>query len=815
MNARPMKNSLPGRILRPLLTLLLLLVLPGGVADAQEEQLLEPEKAFAFNAEMTEDGLVEATWEIADDYYMYRDKFAFELAGGEASQVILGEAEFPPAEVKDDPVFGKTEVYHRRVEILIPVQGEPGTAFTLVARGQGCNTPVGVCYPPIKYETKLTLPAGAVAAADPPPREPGAAGQPAPRSTTMEPDRAIDSIADLRNLLGGPGDETGFLDVDQAFRLEVVEQGPDRLSARFRIADGYYLYRDKIKLQAAGAARIAGLELPAGEEKEDEYFGVTEVYKHDVSFPIPLRRTTGDTGTVTIDATYQGCAELGICYPPVKKRITLELPPAVADTGAAGPPAAGGEEPAALRTAAEALTIEEGKPAARNPAAEALTVDEPEGSGHKTLLALLLGAFGAGLLLTFTPCVLPMIPILSSIIVGHGHRLTKARAGGLAFVYVLGTALTYTIAGALAGATGAQLQSYFQNIWAIGILALIFVLMALSMFGLYEIQMPSFVQSRLQERSHKLKGGSIGMVFVLGLISALIVGACVSPVLISFLGIAITKGDPALGGALMFAMAMGMGVPLIALGFGAGHLIPKAGKWMDHVKHVFGVMLLAVAIYLLGVLPEVPVLLLWAALLIVVGIYLGATQSLPEGASGWHYFGKGIGTLLLIWGVLALIGGFYGERNLLSPLPKQLLAPGIAYQAPVGGSAAEPAAERSELFIRVKNVDELDREMARARSEGKYVMLDFFAEWCTDCLRMERTTLADPRVRNWLDRDFISLQVDVTDPKDPDRNALKRRYGVFGPPAVLFFDPEGRQLKDKAFYGYKSADEFLALLDAL
>ena len=256
-------------------------------------------------------------------------------------------------------------------------------------------------------------------------------------------------------------------------------------------------------------------------------------------------------------------------------------------------------------------------------------------STNEGMFSLAFGSFAAGILLTFTPCVLPMIPIVSSIIVGQGKNTSKTKAFYLSSAYVLGTAVSYTLMGALAGATGEQLQGYFQNVWAIGIISIIFVAMALSMFGFYQIQVPSFIQSKLNESSQSIKGGSGPMVFVLGMISALILGACVSPILITFLSIAITKADPILGAATMFFMALGMGVPLLLVGKGAGHIIPKAAEWMDNIKYTFGVLLLASAIYIVNELDIVTPLLPWGILFIIVSVYLGALQPLSEDVSGW------------------------------------------------------------------------------------------------------------------------------------------------------------------------------------
>jgi thiol:disulfide interchange protein DsbD len=353
----------------------------------------------------------------------------------------------------------------------------------------------------------------------------------------------------------------------------------------------------------------------------------------------------------------------------------------------------------------------------------------------------------------------------------------------------------------LAGATGEQLQAHFQNPWAIGIVSVIFVLLALSMFGFYELQMPSFLQSRLTEGSQRVHGGSLRGTFVLGLISALIVGACVSPLLISALGVAISSRDPLLGGLIMFAMALGMGVILIAVGIGLGAALPRAGAWMDRVKQVFGVLLLAVAIYLLGLLPAVPVLWLWAALFIVTGVYLGATQSLPAGANGWRYLWKGLGTVLLIWGVAALIGGFSGGRDILKPLPEW------HGSATAGNAAGSPGEVH---FERMTSLAQIEQALAQARAQSRPALLDFYATWCTDCVRMEKGVFPDARVQARL-RDFALVQADVTE-NDAEARAIKERFGIFGPPALLVYGADGSELRELRFYGYKTVDEFLAHL---
>ena len=668
---------------------------------------------------------------------------------------IEGEVALPDGIVQQDALFGEVEVYFSSVGARLPVTATGSGGYTLVASAQGCNLPIGVCYPPMTRR---------IAFAPPP------ANGDAPSSAEQ-----------LRALLGDSFQQPQFLAVDDAFQLTLTAADAGRLESAFTIADGYYLYRDKIAFRSDGGddgddaneARVAAVELPPGETKSDPYFGEIAVLKDDFTAPVTLQRANPDAAEIRVHATYQGCAEDGICYSPVEKSFTLKLPPLIATAYAGdGPAAAAGRA----------------------------------GGGGG---GLLLGAFLAGLLLTFTPCVLPLLPILSGVIAGQGGNITRAKGGGLALAYVLGGTLTYAAIGALAGATGDQLQAYFQNAWAIGILSAILLAMALSMFGFFSLRAPSFIQTKWQDKARRLSG-SPPLVFALGAVSAVIVGACVSPILIAFLSLAVSAGDPWLGARMMAAMALGMGVPLIALGVGAGYLLPKAGRWMEGINRLFGVLLIAVAIYLLGALPAVPVLLLWGAFLVILSVYLGALQPLPAEAGGWQRLVKGVGAVLLIWGAAALVGGLAGERNPLRPLPSGLFAGGGAERALTLEADAD-----APLFTQVAGVADLERQFARANAEGKFVLLEYYADWCVDCARMEQTTFRDPRVVATLRRDFVSVRIDVTDPRDPDGKALKRRFGVFGPPAVLLFDRNGAALKDKHFYGYRNATDFHALIASL
>lgn len=588
------------------------------------------------------------------------------------------------------------------------------------------------------------------------------------------------TLQTLKDLIGTSQAQQEFLDPDVAYSIDVQANHPDRLVARFTIEDGYYLYRDKTGFDSRTEA-IVLVEpvMPKGTKKNDPYFGEQIVYYDSFQVELPLLRMKDGVEEAAIEVSYQGCAEGGICYPPMKKSFNVNIAgtTSVQDNLIVTP------------------TTDPSVPAISDGAGPAL---------YGQMLWPVMLAFAAGLALTFTPCVLPMIPILASIVVGQGNNRSKLHGGILSIAYVFGTATTYTAVGVTAGATGEQLQAYFQNPWGIGVIVVILVLMSLSMFGLYDIQLPASLQSRLQTQSGRLQGGALGSVFALGAISALIVGACVSPVLIAVLGLAIERADPVLGGMIMFSMALGSGVILIGLGFGASYLLPKAGPWTATVNYVFGVMLLGVAIYMLSALPDLPILYLWAILLISVSVYLGALEALPEGTNGWLYLRKGVGVLALIWGILALLGGMNDNRDITRPLDLS----GNGLLASTDFRSNQNMAETHIVFTRVSDVRELDEQLSIARIAGRPVMLDYYADWCIDCIRMEKSTFSDQAVVVELS-DYVMLQADVTDPRNPATNAIKKRYGVYGPPAMLFFDASGSERRELRRYGYMGSEEFL------
>jgi thiol:disulfide interchange protein DsbD len=566
---------------------------------------------------------------------------------------------------------------------------------------------------------------------------------------------------------------------DQAFQAEVRMDGPDTLVARWTIAPHHYLYREKFKvtLTEGQGVKLGEPVIPPGDEKDDEFLGKVRIFHNQVEIRVPVQRT-GAAGAIGVELRYQGCAEAGICYPPIKKQVRLELP------------AAGMATPALVQGVAAAPAT---APTAAAPQSQQDRLAASLAGGNRPLT--LLTFFGLGLLLAFTPCVFPMIPILSSIIVGQGTALTTRRAFVLSLTYVLAMALTYSIAGVVAGLFGANIQAAFQNPWIIGAFAAVFVALALSMFGFFELQLPSALQSRITELSNRQQGGHLLGVGVMGVLSALIVGPCVAPPLMGALIYIGQTGDPLLGFMALFALSLGMGAPLLAVGVSAGKFLPRAGGWMDAVKAVFGVLLLAVAVWMLErVVPAAVTMFLWALLLILPGIYLGALEPLGDKAGGWRKLWKGMGVVLLLLGALLLVGLATGSRDPLAPL-SHLSA----------GAAGAPEATRLP-FTRIKSEADLERELAAARSAGKPVMLDFYADWCVSCKEFEKYTFSDPGVRQAL-AGAVLLQADVTQNDDADK-ALLRRFRLIGPPAILFFDKNGNERVDFRTVGFQEPAEF-------
>jgi len=559
-----------------------------------------------------------------------------------------------------------------------------------------------------------------------------------------------------------------FLDPAVAFKPAVRALDGQTLEISYEIAKGYYLYRDKFRFAVDGESTTLGAPVfPKGKEKDDENFGKVEVYYKTVAIRVPVERSSSGPLPLTLKLSSQGCADAGICYPPQSQTLAVELPDPASAPAAEASPAVDGDESSKI-----AATL--------------------KNAGFWVNLAFF---FVAGLGLSLTPCVFPMIPILSGIIAGQGHQVSHARGFALALAYVLGMAVTYAAAGVAAGLSGTLVSSALQSPWVLGAFALVFVVLSFSMFGFYELQLPTSLQSKLSEESGHLQGGRGIGVFVMGALSALIVGPCVAAPLAGALLYIGQTGDAVLGGTALFVMALGMGVPLLVVGVAGGSLLPRAGAWMEAVKKGFGVLLLATAVWLVSpVIPAVAQMLAWAALLIIPAIYLHALDPLPPHAKGWQRFWKGIGIVMLLTGAALLIGALSGSRDPLQPL------------AGLRGQAI--AAEEKHLpFERVASLAELEQKIMAA---GQPVMLDFYADWCVSCKEMERFTFADSAVRAKL-AGFKLFQADVT-ANSADDKALLAKFGLFGPPGILFFAPDGRELKNARVVGFQDAATFLQTL---
>ncbi len=593
-------------------------------------------------------------------------------------------------------------------------------------------------------------------------------------------------LSALTNLFDNSPDDGKFLPPEKAFRLTVTARNTNTLVARWQIAEGYYLYRDKMRfeLNSAHGVSLGKAALPSGVVEEDEFFGRVEIYPQDMEVDLPLLRTTTGLQSVRLEVQYQGCAKVGLCYPPITQQISLKLPTEEnASTVAAI--MAGGEH-----TRGNSLTSK----APRNEKLLRSTQDQiAEQLSAGSLWLNVAFFFGAGLLLAFTPCVFPMIPILAGVIAGQGAKIDTRKAFLLSVTFVLAMAFAYTAAGVIVGLSGENVQALLQNPWVIAVFASVFVALALSMFGFYDLQMPPTVQTRLSAACGRRQSGTFIGAGIMGVLSALIVGPCVTAPLIGVLLYIAHTGDALLGGAALFSLSLGMGAPLLVIGTSAGKFIPKAGKWMVVVKAIFGVLLLCVAVWLLArILPASLTMALWALLLIVSSIYMGAFDVICEGASNWLRLRKGLGLAMSVYGAVLLVGAAAGGQDPLRPL---------------GGVLTTGAALDSSLeFEPIKGVYGLQRAVDDARAQNKPVMLDFYADWCVSCKEMERYTFSDPDVQAIL-RGAVLLQADVTRNDARDR-ALLKSLGLFGPPAILFYTPEGREQPAARVVGFMSADEF-------
>jgi thiol:disulfide interchange protein DsbD len=698
-----------------------------------EDDFLPPDQAFRYTA--SSDGQqVVVRWSVQPGYYLYLKRMG--LASPDAG-VTIGTPTYPAGELHTDEYFGEQVVFRGDFEVRAPVALPAGaTRFNLDLKLQGCAD-AGLCYPPTTWQTSVAV---------------GGTGA------------LLDSarVGPLFGAAAQSGDD--FLPVDAAFVLETIADGPDRVRLRWTIAKGYYLYRQRLAATTTSEqARLGTLSLPTGKLKNDEFFGEQEVYYNELVATLPVSRAGTAEFELPLKVTFQGCAEAGLCYPPETKTLNVLLP------AGAGTSASAGEPPGAV---GGGFVSEQDRLAA-------LIRDG-------SLWLVLATFFGLGLLLALTPCVLPMVPILSGIIAGQGENVTTQRAFALSLTYVLGMAITNTLAGVAAAAAGSQIQAMFQQTWVIVLFALMFVVLALSMFGLFTIQMPSALQTRLTDVSNQQRAGTFGGVAMMGALSALIVTACVAPPLFAALAVIGQTGDLVRGGSALFVMSLGMGAPLILIGTSAGRLLPRAGAWMDTVKQLFGVLMLAVAAWMLArIVPDWAQLLLWAVPALI-GAWILLRQVRSRTAWGWT--GRAAGAALGIYGLVLLAGSGLGGTDPLAPIPQL-------------------AGEQRHLeFKRIKNVADLEREVAGAAAAGRPVMLDFYADWCVSCKEMEKYTFTDAAVQAAL-ADAVLLQADVT-ANDADDQALLKHFQIFGPPTIAFYGPDGAERANYRVVGFMKAPEF-------
>ncbi len=557
--------------------------------------------------------------------------------------------------------------------------------------------------------------------------------------------------------------------VEQAFQLRIQAVAPDTLIAHWDIAKGYFLYKAyfKFKVLSPDNAQLGEPFLPPAETKNSDLLGDYEVYGGQVNIRIPVKDPT--PAKLEMVVHYQGCSESGYCYPPVDKVADIALQSGTMAT---------------IKDAPKGVTAADDTQKTTATSDDSQQDKITELLAHRHFFTIVFAFFVFGLLLAFTPCVLPMIPILSSIIAGHSHKISTLHAFLLSLTYVLSMSVTFALAGVLAGLAGYSVQAALQNPWVISVFAVLFVLLAFSLFGFFELRLPHKWENRINQFSQTQRGGSHIGVAVMGILATLIVSPCVSAPLVGALGYIGSTGNALLGGVALFCMGLGMGVPLLIIGTSAGKLLPKAGPWMDTVKSVFGVMILAMGIWFLDrVIPGAISLFLWGVLLIVSGVYMGAFRNIPE--VKWFRLWKGLGIVLAIYGTLLLVGAARGQDNPLAPLGGAWTNCVKAFTATGKGSEETP----HNAFKPVKSIQDLQAALAQAKAQQQPVLLDFYADWCIDCKEMDKRVFEDAQVQAAL-KNVVLLRADVTK-NDATDKALQKSLKVYAPPTLVFYNQQG------------------------
>jgi len=788
------------RLLSFFLPLALVFAALPAAAAIDPDDLLPVDDAFALRAEAPSADRIEIRWRIADGYYLYRHRIAVQADAGFAAQPL----QLPRGDQHEDEFFGKVETYRQQLTAVLPGQAS-ARQVTLKIKYQGCAD-AGICYPPQTRSVTVALPAGGQDNAKP--------------LVNFGPRGNAPLGGGLLGQNAGTGTDALPLPPEQAFGFEAIAGDGNTLLLRFTPARGYYLYRDKTTLKLDAAATKAGFALgaprwPKGVAHRDEHFGDVTVYFDQIDVPVAVSARTTEPATLRLTAGFQGCQTDGICYPPMTRVVDVALPARKVQAISNGPstqlPLAAGEQGAAPAQPPASDTAVAATPTAPVPSAETSTgeratatatnaANDEQAEDARLAAALsgkgrwfaLLTFFALGLGLSFTPCVLPMIPILSGLIAGQGPNLGVRRALTLSFVYVLASALVFTAAGVVAGLVGANLQVAFQTPWVIVAFAALFVVLSLSSFGLYELQLPSSLRSKLGALSDRQRGGSLAGVGMMGALSALIVGPCVAPPLAAAVLYIGQTQDPAFGGAALFLLAMGMGVPLLVFGVAAGKGLPTSGPWMVAVQRAFGFVFLGLAVWMLSRIVPAPVTLaLWGVLLLAAAATT-ATAVRNSRHDGARIMGWTAALVLGLFGAAQLVGAMAGSRDPFKPL------------AGLVGGGAQVEAELP--FRKIKSTADLDREIAAAQAAGKPLMLDFYADWCVACKEMEKYTFPDPAVHKALEG-FVLLKADVTANDDVDQ-ALMKRLGIIGPPATLWYR-DGAERRELRLFGFEQAENFV------
>lgn len=730
-------------------------------AQAQSD-LLPPDEAFALKARVVDNNIV-LTWDIAPNYYLYKEKIA--ISANHSKR--LGAVQFPKAKIKNDEFFGIIGTYRNNISVRIPILAGEEKSILLNVSYQGCAD-IGVCYPPIDKSIPLQINHTATGV-----------GASIKKTTFNLLNQASEQVSTLVGQF--TSNNTHPLHPDEAFKFAASFIDKDTLLVSWNIEKDYYLYHDKFSFDVQGA-EFGDIVFPDGKIKDDPLFGKVKIHKNQVAVSLPLKNIK--TQNITLTAKYQGCWEGGVCYPPQEKNIKLNSAGQLGNTV---------NTDNSANKSTPILSPQNPQPNTLN-AADKITASLQQDN----ILWVLLSFFGFGLLLSLTPCVFPMIPVLSGIIVGQKTAPSTKKALLMSVVFVLSVSITYAAAGVLAGYFGQNLTILFQTPWVLILFSLVFVALAFSMFGYYDIQLPSSLQTKIANASNQQKSGNLLGVAIMGVLSALIVGPCVAPPLAGALIYIGQTGDALLGGLSLFVLSLGMGVPLLLVGAGISKL-PKAGGWMENIKVIFGVLMLAVAIYLLDrVVSPLSSLILWALLFTITPIAMGALEAVK---TTWHRIFKAIGLIVLGYGILLfLLVARGGGGDMLQPLS----------ELSGWGGTTNTQSQQKVIFKPVKSNAELNAILTTAKQHQQLVVLDFYADWCISCKEIEHFVFAKAAVVDAM-QDVIALKADVTN-NSADDKALMARFDVVGPPALLFFK-NAKEARSLRIVGEISAPDFIQQLN--